>query len=225
MKLNITMIKRLAIKDWELNQKAIAAYVLGGIASMGVLSVPHLYAFYMGSILLLTILIAAGFQIVNATIIQEKKEQTVPFIMSLPVRPIEFALAKMIANIVIFFIPWCVIVVGFTFLILTGPIPDGILIFFYLMAIYLVANYFIVLCVALNTESEGWTIFTMVTVNILINPVIMLLLRSPDIYGTFENDIIAWTNLASYFVLGQLVIIAISIALILFRQSRRVTFI
>lgn len=82
-----------------------------------------------------------------------------------------------------------------------------------------------VLCVAINTESEGWTIFTMVSVNILINPVIMLLLRSPKIHSTFENDTILWSDLSAYFILSVMAIIAASVAIMLFKQTRRVTFI
>lgn len=225
MKLNAEMIRVLMIKDWQLNQKPIAAYVLGAIIGLGIMSIPHLWGFYMGAVTLLTIMIASGFHIINATIIQEKKEQTLPFIMSLPVRPIEFALAKIFANATIFIFAWLVVVLGFTFLIFTGPIPDGILIFFFLISIHVIANYFIVLSVAINTESEGWSIFTMVFLNLFLNPVIMLLVRSPKIHSTFENDIIAWSDLATYVVFAEIITIIIAVLVIVFRQSRRKTFI
>lgn len=225
MNLDITMVQRLIRKDWDLHQKKIATYVGGIIFSLAVLGLPHLYAFYMGLILLLTIMVAAGFHLLSVTIIQEQKEQTIPFIMSLPVRPVEFALAKILFNLLVFLIPWLIMIAGLLFIILAGPIPNGLLPAFLLISLLLVVNYCIVLCVIMLTESEGWFLFSLVLCNIFINPFIMLLLRNPEFNQHFADNIFVWNNTATLITAAQLLAIVLLLWLVIFKKSRQLTFI
>lgn len=220
-----SMVKRLVYKDWQVHQKIIAGYVAAGILGLAIFGVPHAYAFYMGAVIMLTVMVASGFHAINVTIISEKKEQTLPFIMSLPIRPIEFALAKFIANFTIFIVPWLVMVMGLIFITLFSPIPNGLLPFFMLIAVVVVMNYCIVLSVTMISESEGWSIFTMVIVNLLLNPMIMLMANNPDFYSHFKSEVIVWTSIASYILLAQLLVIIISVVAVLYHQARRLTFI
>lgn len=218
-------VKRLVIKDWQLHQKPIAAYLGCGILGLAIYGMPSSAAFYMGCIILITVLIAGGFQAITITIIDEKKAQTLPFIMSLPISPLDYTLGKIIANVSIFIVPWLIIVGGLLAITLAGPVPDGLLTFLLLVSVQLVVNYVIVLCVTLLTESEGWSIFSMVFVNLLINPFIMLIVRSPHFNQHFSEETWVWSAPAAAILLGQLLLIAFSLWFIVYRQSRRRTFI
>jgi len=94
-----------------------------------------------------------------------------------------------------------------------------------LVGTLVVANYCIVLSVTMMTESEGWSIFTMVLVNLLLNPVIMLMTSNPDFYSHFKEETMVWPAIASQILLAQLAVAVISIALVLYHQARRLTFI
>lgn len=225
MTVNIAMTKRLILKDWQVHQKIIAGYVAGGILGLAIFGIPHLYAFYMGAVAMLTVMIASGFHAINLTIINEKKEQTLPFIMSLPIRPIEFALAKFIANITIFIVPWLVMVFGFIFITVFGPIPNGLLPLFLLVSFFVIVNYCIVLGITMMTESEGWSIFSMVIVNLFLNPFIMLITTNPDFHSHFKSETMVWTVTASQILMAQVLVIVISVAVVLYHQARRLTFI
>ena len=225
MQLNTDIIKKLVLKDWDLYQKAIAFYLGGGILGLAIFGTPYLATFYMGALTLLTLLVAAGFMILFGTTINEKKEQTVPFIMSLPVKPIEFSIAKIIANLSIFLVMWVAIVAGFTFVTVFSPIPNGLLVFFWLISITLILNYVIVLAVAMISESEGWTIFAVVIVNLALNPVIMLLARNPEFHQYFPEERVVWTS-TGYAVLGaQICLTLLILFMTVAHQARRRTFI
>lgn len=66
-------VKALLIKDCQLYSKVVAIYILGGILGLAILSMPHAYGFYMGCLLLATVMVAAGFHMINLTVINEKK--------------------------------------------------------------------------------------------------------------------------------------------------------
>ncbi len=225
MNVNGNTVKRLVIKDWDLHQKPIAGYCGLGILGLAILGYPHAWAFYMGCVMLLTVMISAGFHAISTTIIGEKKEQTTPFVMSLPVRPSEYVLAKVLANCVIFLVPWCVVVLGVVFLTLTTPIPNGILQFLVLMCVLLVMNYAIVLTVTVVTESEGLSIFFMVLVNLFLNPFIMLVMRNPEFHEHLESEVVYWSPTALMLMAILLAVAVAVISLGLWRQTKRETFI
>lgn len=218
-------VQRLVIKDCQLYQKMTAIYLAGGIVGLAIFSMPHIYCFYMGCIILMTVMVAAGFHMINLTIINEKKEQTLPFVMSLPIRPIDYALGKLVANMLIFIVPWLMLTLGLAFITVFGPIPDGLLPFMLLVLFQLVVNYLLVLSLTIITESEGWSIFAMVVVNLFLNPVIMLIVRNPAFYQHFESEQFVWVPQASVILVVQLLISLVCIAAVILFQSRRRTFI
>jgi hypothetical protein len=94
-----------------------------------------------------------------------------------------------------------------------------------LIAFVVVMNYCIVLSITMMTESEGWSIFSMVIVNMLFNPLIMLMAKNPDFYSHFKAEVFVWTSIASQILLAQLLVIMFSVVVVLYHQARRVTFI
>lgn len=218
-------VQQLVIKDCQLYQKTTAIYLVGGIVGLAILSLPHLYCFYMGGIILMTVMVAAGFHMINLTIINEKKEQTLPFVMSLPIRPLDYVLGKLIANLLIFLVPWFMLTLALVFITLFGPIPNGLLTFMLLILIQLAVNYLLVLSITIITESEGWSIFAMVIVNLFLNPVIMLIARNPAFYQHFGSETFVWIPQASLILNIQLLISLVCIAAVVLFQARRRTFI
>jgi len=218
-------IKKLVIKDCQLHQKMIALYVVGGILGLVIFSMPYSYSFYMGCVILMTVMIAAGFHMISLTVINEKKEQTLPFIMSLPIRPVDYAMGKLITNLMVFMMPWAMLTLGLVFITLFGPISDGLLPFLLLISFQLVVNHIIVLSLTIITESEGWSIFFMVIVNLFLNPIIMLLARNPDFYEYFNKDEIVWSTQAVVMLSVQVTIVIFSLVAVFLLQARRRTFI
>ena len=102
--INVSMIKKLILKDWHLTRKVIAMYMGGAILALSFISLGETW-FYMASVLLICMLIGLGNHQIAITIIGERKEQTLPFVMSLPISPVDYAIGKLIANVSIFSSP------------------------------------------------------------------------------------------------------------------------
>ena len=57
---NSQMIKHLVMKDWELMKKSIAAYMLAGIVTLGIMGMATAITFNIAAILMITLLIVIG---------------------------------------------------------------------------------------------------------------------------------------------------------------------
>ena len=51
-------------------------------------------SFYAGCILLFTVLISLGIHLAMLTVVEERTQQTLPFVMSLPISPRDYTVAK-----------------------------------------------------------------------------------------------------------------------------------
>src|SRR6201988_1160042 len=99
---NYAMVRRLILKDWYLNRWMILGSVPAGLASLAIVLTGKDVAFLISIILLCTVIIGVGSQLAVATTVNERKEQTLAFVMSLPVSWREYTAAKILANLIIF---------------------------------------------------------------------------------------------------------------------------
>src|SRR5687767_6177776 len=152
--LNMPVIKQLIYKDWYLNRKLLAIYVGGGIFSLSLISLGE-WQFFMGAIMFITMLVAMGNHQLSVTMINERKDQTLAFVMSLPVSPADYAMAKFLSNMVLFFAPWSLLVLATTIVILLTPLPDGLIAFTLLVCVLIAVNHCICWSVTMATETEA----------------------------------------------------------------------
>lgn len=164
------MIEHLIRKDWAFNRFIIVgALVLGAIA-LAAVALGSEGAFYIGSTAFITVVIGLGVVLVFLTVIQERKAQTLPFVMSLPVSAMQYTTAKVLANLLIFLVPWTALTVSAVLLILGREgLPDGLIPFTTILLLELFAAYCCLLAVAIVSESETWTIVVMVVLNLFFN--------------------------------------------------------
>jgi ABC-2 type transport system permease protein len=198
--LNMPVIKRLVVKDWQLFEKQFAAYVLAGIFSLCLIGMATKWSFYLGSLLLIIIMVAiACFSISNA-MINERKERTLAFVMSLPISPLDFYLAKILGNLLTFAVPMLVLALGTIGLCLFTALPDGLIVFALLLFGQICLAFCFSLSVSMAVESEGWNIFVMIASMVLINPFIMLLGQIPAITEPAKTDaiVLSWQALSIF---------------------------
>ncbi len=82
---NSQMIKLLILKDWQLVKKSLAAYLAGGVLIIGLMGMATPLLFNTGAILMITLMIVIGVRSAIELVVNEKKDQTLTFMMSLPV--------------------------------------------------------------------------------------------------------------------------------------------
>lgn len=221
--LNIPLIKILIAKDWHLQHKTIAMYFGGGLLSLSFISIGE-WQFFMGITLLISALIGLGNHQITSSIINERKDFTLPFIMSLPVTPIDYLVAKLIANMSLFVIPWFLVCAATLAVFWISPIPDGFIPIAVIVGIYLFLCYCVSWAVGMISESEGVVVFTMVFMNCLIGPAVYTFTRFSGIGANVSSATPVWSTQSIGVVLGQLVVVMIALAMTFYWQSRKKTF-
>lgn len=208
---NYPLIRLLVAKDWQLFQKQLAAFVLGGFVALCLLGMARPWAFYLGSLLLIVVVVAAACFSISTSLLVERKEQTLAFVMSLPVSPLDFTLAKMAGNLLTFLVPFAVLLAGTLGVIVYTPLPDGLFAYSLLLFGYIGLAYSLSLAVAMHVESEGWNTFTMIASMVLINPFLMALGQIDAISSTVGKDAIVFSTPALAILAAQAVLSVIAI--------------
>ncbi|MFH1599792.1 MAG: ABC transporter permease [Pseudomonadota bacterium] len=211
MSLNIPVIRLLVLKDWQLFQKQLALYVLAGIVALCFLGLAKPWAFYVGSLMLIIVMVSIACFSVATSLMNERKEKTLAFVMSLPVSPLDFTLAKLVGNVVTFAVPFVLILGGTVAVVLFTPLPDGLVVYSLLIFGYILFAFCISLAVAMSVESEGWATFAMIGSMVMINPFIMGMSQIPEINDRISVDAIVWTPeamgvLATLLLLGTAIV-------------------
>ncbi len=204
--LNMPVIRLLVLKDWQLFERQLAAYVAGGIVSLCFLGMASPWSFYIGSLLLIIVLVAGSCFAISNSLLNERKEHTLAFVMSLPVSPLDFYLAKLIGNIITFGVPFAVLAAGTLAVIFFTPLPDGLVVLALPLFGHILLAFSISLSVAMAVESEGWNIFAMIGTMLLINPLIMLLGQIPEIGDAAKTETILWSTPLLSILAGQVLV-------------------
>ena len=194
MSLNLPIVRLLVLKDWQLFQTQLAFYVLAGIAALCFLGLGKPWAFYIGSLVLLVVVVSAACFSIATSLMVERKEHTLAFVMSLPVSPLDFTVSKLVGNLLTFGVPYVVLLVGTLALVLFTPLPDGLFVYTLLIFAYLLFAYAVSLAVAMSVESEGWATFAMIGSMVLINPYIMGLAQLDAVRTYTSKDALVWTT-------------------------------
>lgn len=211
MNLNIPVIRLLVAKDWQLFQKQLALYVLGGIVALCFLGLAKPWAFYVGSLMLIIVMVSIACFSISTSLMNERKEKTLAFVMSLPVSPLDFTLAKLAGNAITFAVPFVLILVGTLAVVLLTPLPDGLVVYSLLIFAYIGFAFCVALAVVMSVESEGWATFAMIGSMVMINPYMMVLSQVPAIKERISADAVVWTPealavMATLLVLGAAVV-------------------
>lgn len=223
--MNTSRVKRLIQKDWYFIRAAVAAYIATGLLAIFAIGYGSEGAFYGGSILLITVVISMGIHLVMLSVVQERSEQALAFVMSLPVSPKEYTAAKVLANLLIFAFAWVILLVGTVAVIAgRGAIPDGLIPFAVVLLGYLLTSYCLTLGVAIVTESLGWTIGAMVLGNLLLQGVMYGVSHAPGMAQDFAANVIVWRQPITGLLGAELGVILLMLSLTFYLQSRKTDF-
>ncbi len=223
LSLNLPVIKALIIKDWFLSRKFIALYCAGCVLALSVVSLGE-WQFFMATTLLICLLVGMSNHLIAIGIINERKEQTMPFVLSLPITPTDYAVSKLLASFALFSIPWLIVLVVTIAVFKFTAVPDGLIPFSAILCTYFLMCYFIVWAVGMSIESEGVIIFVMVALNCLIGPIFYVMGKIPAMSQHYSKSEAVWNGTSIGILVGQFVVILLTIAIAFFMQSRKKTF-
>ena len=104
--MNESILKQLVLKDWRIIQVPVLLYWVAGAAAILVAIVFGEALGVLSFVIFVFALIIAGVHPIFQTIVAERSDQNLPFIMSLPITIREFTYAKVIVNLAVFGSVW-----------------------------------------------------------------------------------------------------------------------
>jgi hypothetical protein len=224
--MNVEMVKRLVLKDFYLQRWSIVGYVVAGVIALAFISAGGEAPGFIGFVLLVSVLITAGVHLAMTTVLQERKEFNLPFIMSLPISAREYTTSKLIGTLSMFLVPWVTLVVASVATILSHEaLPDGSV----PLTLILLTEIFVSTCVlvgvALVSESNAWSICTLVAGNLFFNFFLFWVSRIPSIAAAAKGEVVVWDAPVLALLGGEAAAIVIVIGLTFALQDRKTDFI
>ena len=225
--MNQSIVRQLVKKDLQIMKIPALSWWAAGIAAIGIAvfggSAFDLAAF----ILFITGMAGAGVHAVMQTVVEERREHTLAFIMSLPVTVREYTSAKLIANLAIFGPIWLTLSGVGCFLSFAGDdgMPDGTLPFSTIVLVGIFLAYTTILTVSLVTESIGYSIGAIVGANIGTQ---IYLWAVVDLYGirsVIGGPTPVWNGTVLTILAVQTLAIVMLIALTYVLQARKRDFV
>ena len=218
------MVWKLVVKDWQVYQKQLAGFVAGMLLALGLVGMGTPLMASAGALLLLVQLLVVGTYAIQSSIMAERKLQTVPFIMSLPVTPMDVYWGKLLANLVIYLAPFLLVTGGLLTLILSTPRPDGAVPWLAVVALFMLTIFCVSLCVAIAVESEGWNIFAILALMTLIGPFLYWVSRLDGIVQYLKTDDIVWSAPVLGALAAEVAVIAVAILVTSWIHARKASF-
>lgn len=221
--MNTAILRQLVLKDLYLVRWMILGSIAAGLIALAMMPLGRVSA-YVGGVSLICVLIILNIFLVMG-VVQERKDKVLLFVLSLPISTTEYTLAKVLGNVIAFTLPWLVLTIANVALIDLSRIPNGILPFWLTVLGYLLAYYFVLLAVALATDSTGWHTTAIIVGNVSVNFLIPFLLRRPSVAAHAEGSAAVWTGDIIAMIAGELLIGVAALALAVYVHSRRRDFV
>lgn len=218
------MVRKLIVKDWQVYQKQLAGFLGGMLLALGLVGMGTPLLASAGALLLLVLLLVVGSYAIQSSVMLERKQQTQPFVMSLPVTPMDVFWGKLLANLAIYLVPFLLVGGGLLALVLTTPRPDGMVPWLVVVALFMLANFCLSLCMVIAVDSEGWNVFAMLALMTLIGPFLYWVTSMPGIREHLRGDAIVWSPQVLGLIGAELAAIGIAILIAGWVHARKTSF-
>jgi hypothetical protein len=220
-----SVVKQLVLKDWQLNRILIAATIVWGAAALSLLLLKREPTTVVGSTVLLITLIFMGCMIPGSNILNERKKQTLPFVMGLPISSVQYTTSKLLSTIGMYMIAWLTLVIATIWLIAGARVlPPGVI----PMALILLTFPFIGMClvtaVTMVGETEGWNIAANVVSNSSYGLTWYFITRTPSLMKDLSGKVPVWNRAVVTFLVSEFALIALILALTYYLQARKTDF-
>jgi len=217
--------KRLIIKDIQLNTIPLGLYLLLGFLSLWLLTSSQLGVFNTGAVIMLSMVIITGIHMITTTVTNERSDQVLPFIMSLPVTFVQYTHAKICANFGVFLVYWLMMLGGLMWVIFgQEKVPDGLAIFTVILLLEMLVMFTLLLAVGLISESQNITIVVMSVTNIGLSLFMFWLSGFEAINTYMQTEQVVWNSTALTFVAVELILVVVLLAITYVVQARKKDF-
>lgn len=224
--MNRSIVGRLVAKDLYLQRWLIVAATLAGLVSLPIMQLGPgdgvTTGINLGVILFMTTVIALGIFVVMLGVFRERQDRSLLFVLSLPVSPRQYAIAKTLSALLAFGLPWAVLTFGTAGLVLlSDSAPDGAIPSFVAMMTFLFANFCVLFALVLATTSERWAIAGILVTNTAVPAFLGLVLRLPGVAAHAKAAAPVWSPTVLAIIGIALAVAFAAIAFAILARSRR----
>jgi ABC-2 type transport system permease protein len=223
-RINYAIIRTLIRKDWYLNRWMILGSIPAGLGSLAIVLIGKQVALLLSIIFLCMVIIGVGAQLATTTTINERKEQTLAFIISLPVSWREYTAAKILANLIIFLVPWLIVSVGALLVLLLPGATHGLLPFTAIMAVEMLVTTCLIISAGVVTESQAWVTVAILCSSLGINILGYVFAHLHGISAYMFGMTVRWTATAWTVLIAELLMVPLLLGMTFYIQSRKTDF-
>jgi len=223
-RINFAVVRHLILKDWYLNRGIILGSIPVGLGALALVLTGKPVTFMLCIILLCMVIVGVGAQLAFATTINERKEQTLAFVMSLPVSWREYTAAKILANLIIFLIPWLPLTAGALGVLLLPGATHGLLPFTAIMAVEMLVTTTLIVVAGIITESQAWTTAGIFCSSLGINVLGYVFAHLRGISMYMFGSRVQWTSTSWIILICELLTVPMLLGATFYIQSRKTDF-
>jgi hypothetical protein len=220
-----SIVLRLMMKDWYLSRTLLAIVGVLGAVSIASLYLRHGLTSVMGMVVSFFAVMFLGILMPTQTIVNERMRQNLPFVMSLPVSPMQYTTAKVLANLSAFLALWLPIAAGMVGTIAGTQVYGGIIPLMLLAAFAPFTTFALVLAVAIVTESQPGSVAAHTASNLGYGVAWFFIERAPGFWQDVRSPVAIWNPTMISILSIEIATIVVALALTFYLQSRKTDFI
>lgn len=223
--MNRSIVGPLVLKDWYLCRATLILTAVAGVLCTALLYLRHDGSSFVGLTGALIAAIMLSVLTPIQTIVNERKHQNLAFVMSLPISPMQYTAAKILANASAFLVVWLAIAGGVVGTIARSPGLGGVIPLAVITSLAPFVAFFLLLSIAIITESELITLVTMGACNISYSFGWFVLMRVPGLSQNLKSPVAIWSAPVVWIIAGELALAVLCLGLTFFVQSRKTNFV
>ncbi len=221
--MNRAVVLRLVAKDWYLSRFPLAAIAVAGAISTALLYLRNQTTGIVAMISAIITLVFLSILLPMLTVVTERKQCNLAFVMSLPISAMEFTAAKVLGNVGAFVLLWLIVSTAFLGTLwqagFGGIVPLGVVIAFVPFVAFC-----LMLGVAIVKESELWAMVTMGVCNVSYSFGWLAIIKL-GLLKDAGGPVPIWTGPILGLLAAEIVVIVAALALTFFFQSRKTDFV
>ena len=221
-----SIIAQLIVKDWRLNRTMISILVGVGLLALAVAQYATESVRMFGSVWFFVSLCILATMLPSSAILNERKKQTLAFVMSLPVSSVQYAIAKALSTAVMFLVPWVGLLLSALILIETRHVfPHGVIPLLFILCMLPMIVFCLTSATVLVGESEGWFMAVNIACNSSYWFLWYLIARIPSLRAHWGSPVAVWDPAVLTVLSAELGLCALIVGVAFFFQSRKRSFI
>jgi ABC-2 type transport system permease protein len=216
------VVRKLVAKEIYVNRWFIIGASISAVVSVLIAALGSKAAFNIGALTWLTTIIACGVMLAIYGVVNERKEHSLLFVLSLPLSTRDYVRAKLIGLGLSFLAPWLVAsAAAIALVLLKTDIPDGMLPFTVLLSVFMLANFALVLCGSLHAMSEALVSAVIVVTNAGVSVFMFTVGAMPAISDHRSDAHPDWNNTIWIVLAVEICTLVLAFALPLLVAARR----